>query len=69
MAQKTQDAHERRHFQIAEQIAPEHFTRVLRDPEYWRDTSYQERNDNLFLSETIKLIQQLMVGDISIIKC
>ena len=53
MAQKTQDAHERRHFQIAEQIAPEHFTRVLRDPEYWREISYNERNNNLLLLEII----------------
>ena len=30
MAKKAQDAHERRNFQIAEQIAPDHFTRVLR---------------------------------------
>ena len=71
MAQHAQDAHESRHFLIAEQIAPDHFTRVLRDPEYWRKISYQERNNNLLLSETIKLIEQMKVasGDIDIIEC
>ena len=69
MAQKAQDAHEGRHFQIAEQIVPDHVTRVLRDPEYWRETSFQDRNNNLLLSETIRLIEQLNVGGISIIQC
>ena len=50
MAQKAQDAHERRNFHIAEQITPDHFTMVLRNPEYWREISYQERNNNLLPS-------------------
>ena len=49
MAQKAQDARERRHFQISEQTAPDHFIKVLRDPEYWEEISYQERNYNLLL--------------------
>ena len=61
--------HERRHSQIAEEIAPYHFTRVLRDPEYWRIISYQERHNNLLLAETIKLIGQMKDGDIDIIEC
>ena len=55
MAQKAQDAHKRKHIQIVEQIAPDHFTRV--------------RNNNLLLSETIELIEQLKVGDFDIIEC
>ena len=51
MAQKAQDAHERRHFQIAEPTVSDHFIRVLRDPEYWREISYQELNSNLLLSK------------------
>ena len=38
-------------------------------PEYWGEISYQERNNNLLLSETIKLIEQMKVGDIDIIEC
>ena len=34
MAQKAQAAHERRHLQIAEQTASDHFIRVIYDPEY-----------------------------------
>ena len=34
MAQKAQDAHERRHFQLADQTSPDHFVRVLREQEY-----------------------------------
>ena len=48
MAQKAQDAHELRHFQIAEQITPDHFTRVLRDPKYWSKISYQEGTTTYF---------------------
>jgi hypothetical protein len=61
MAQKAQDEHELRHLQIAEQIAPDQFTRILRDPEYWLSISYQERNNNLnlFLPKPIKLIQEM----------
>ena len=66
MSQKAKDAHERRHFHITGQIVPDHFTskRVLCDPEYQKEISYQERNNNLPLTETIKLIQQLEVVDI-----
>ena len=49
IAQKVQDADEHRNFQIAEQIAPDHVTRVLWDPEYWREISNQEQNNNLLL--------------------
>ena len=59
LAQKAQEEHERRHAQIAEQIAPDHFLRELRDPEYWRNIGCQERNYNLLLAETIKLIGQM----------
>ena len=70
MAQKAQEAYERRYLQIAEQTASDHFIRVLRDPEYWGEISYQERklrNNNLLFSETIKLIEKMKVGDIDII--
>ena len=50
MAQRAQEAHERRHLQIAEQTASDHFVRVLCDPEYWGDISYQEQNNNLLLA-------------------
>ena len=37
MAQMAQDEHDRRHLQIAEQTASDHFVnlKVLRDPDYW----------------------------------
>jgi hypothetical protein len=70
MAQKAQDAHERRHhFQTAEHIAPDHLARSLCDLEYWASISYQQRNNNLLLSETIGSIRQYEIGDISIIEC
>ena len=53
--------------EIAEQIAPDHFTRVLSNPEYWREIGYQEWYKTLLLSETIKLVVQMQVGDIDII--
>ena len=68
MAQKVQDAHERRHFQLAAQTAPDHFVMVLSEPEYWRSVSYQERNNNLLLAETIKIIEQMKNGVIDIIE-
>ena len=43
--------------------------KVFRDLEYWRNISYQERNNNLLLAETIKLIEQMKDGDIDIIEC
>jgi hypothetical protein len=67
MAQKTQDTHEQRHFQVAEQIALYFFTKILRYSEYWRSISYQEQNNNLLLLETIKLIRELKSGGLSII--
>ena len=36
--------------------------------EYWGEISFQERNNNLLLSETIKSIEQMKVGDIDIIE-
>ncbi len=69
MAQKAQDAHEHRHFQLAEQTAQDHFVKVLREPEYGKSISYQERNNNLLLAETIKLIEQMKHGVIDIIEC
>ena len=33
MAQRAQAEHEQRHLQIAEQMASDHFVRVIRDPE------------------------------------
>ncbi len=42
-----QDGHERRHRQIGEQTASDHFVKVLQDPEYWRNISHQEWNKNL----------------------
>ena len=42
---------------------------MLRDPEYSSEITYQERNNNLLLSETVGLIRQLEDGDISIIEC
>ena len=68
MAQKAQDAHERRHFQIAEQTDPDHFSKVICEQEYWRSISNQERNNNLLLAETIKLIEQMKHGVINIIE-
>ena len=44
LAQKAHEEHERRHAQIAEQIAPDHFLLELRDPEYWRNLAYQATN-------------------------
>ena len=69
MAQMAQEAHDRRHLHLAEQTAPDHFVNVLREPEYWRNISYQERNNSLLLTETIKLIEQKKDGDIDIIEC
>ena len=69
MAQKAQDAHDRRHLQLAEQTASDHFVKVLREPEYWRNIRYQARNNNLLLVETIKLIEQMKDGDIDIFEC
>ena len=59
MAQRAQEAHEQWHLQIAAQTATDHFVRVLSDQEYRGEISYQERNNNLLLSETIKLIKQM----------
>ena len=36
MAQMVQDEHDKRHLQIAEPMASDHFIKELRDPEYWR---------------------------------
>ena len=58
----------RRRIQIAKQTALDHFIRVLCDPEYWREISYQELNNNLLLLETIKLIEQMKVCDIDILE-
>ena len=69
MAQKAQDAHDRRHLQLAEQTASDHFVKVLREQEYWRNICYQELNNNLLLAETIKLIEQMKDGDIDIFEC
>ena len=41
LAQMLQEEHDKRHVQIAEQATPDHFIRMLRDPEYWRCISYQ----------------------------
>ena len=64
-----QDEHDHRHLQLAEQTTSDHFVKVLREPVYWRNVSYQERNNNLLLAETIKLIEQMKDGDIDIIEC
>ena len=53
LAQKAQEEHERRHAQIAEQIAPDHFLQKLRDPEYWRNLAYQASNNNRLLTEIV----------------
>ena len=49
--------------------ASDHFVRVLCDPEYWGDVSYQEQNNNMLLAETIRLIEQMKNNVIDIIKC
>ena len=36
LAQMVQDEHDKRHLQIAEPMASDHFIKELRDPEYWR---------------------------------
>ena len=69
MAQMAQDEHDLRHLQIAEQTALDHFVKELRDPEYWRSISYQERSNNTLLAETIRLIEQLKKGGIDILEC
>ena len=69
LAQKTQEEHERRHAQIAEQIAPDHFLRELRDPEYWRNLAYQASNNNRPLTEIVQLVGRVKNNDIDIIEC
>ena len=43
--------------------------KVLSEPEYWINISYQEWNNNLLLAETIKLIGQMKHDLIDIIEC
>ena len=64
-----QDEHDKRHIQIAEQTALDHFINELRDPEYWRSISYQESNNNSLLAESIRFIGRLKRGDIDIVEC
>ena len=59
---------EQRHLRI-EQTYSDHFVKGHREPEYWRSISYQERNSNLLLAETIKLIEQMKHGVIDIMEC
>ena len=69
LAQKAQEEHERRHAQIAEQMAPDHFLRELRDPEYWRNLAYQASNNNRLLTEIVRLVGRVKDNDIDIIEC
>ena len=69
LAQKAQEGHERRHAQIAEQIAPDHFLRELHDPEYRRNLAYQASNNNRLLTEIVQLVGRVKNNDIDIIKC
>ena len=59
----------RRHAQIAEQIAPDHFLRELRDPEYWRYLAYQASNNNRLLTKIVQLVGRVKNHDINIIEC
>ena len=69
LAQMLQEEHDKIHLQLAEQTTPDHFIRALRDPEYWRRISYQERNNNSLLSTSMKFVVQLQNDDINIIEC
>ena len=69
LAQKAQDEHAHRHAQIAKQIAPDHFLRELRDPEYWRNLAYQAYNDNRLLFEIVRLVGMLKNNEIDIVEC
>ena len=69
LAQKAQEEHERRHKQIVEQFAPDHYMRIIRDPEYWRNLGYQECNNNRLLTEIVRIVKQLKNNEIDIIEC
>ena len=55
--------------QVAEQTASDHFIKELCGQEYWRSFSYQERNNNSLLAESIHFVQRLKEGEIDIIEC
>ena len=63
-----QEEHDKRHVQIAEQATPDHFIRILRDPEYWRCISYQESNNNSYFSTSMQLVNQFRDNTINIIE-
>ena len=69
LAQKVQDEHDKRHLQVAEQTASDHFIKELHGQEYWKSFSYQELNNNSLLAESIRFIKRLKEGEIDIIEC